>query len=343
MSVVTVAGIVEARDLGVVCPHEHIFIDLSCYLEAPADPDERELAAHPLTIELLGTVRHRPELVHANYRLDERDVAIAEVEHFKRLGGGTIVDVTPVGIGRTPRALAAVAANTGVHVVMGSGFYIHPSHPPHVAALSTEDLAALIVGDLLDGVDGTGIRAGIIGELGVSPAIHPDEVKVLRAGARAQLETGAPITIHAVGGDRLALQALDILERSGVSDFQHTVISHQDARLDLDYHLAVLDRGAMVEFDLFGHTYSDVAFGGYWMPSDGERVEMLRTLVDRSYTSQLLLSQDVCLKMLLKTYGGNGYAYLSEWIESRLADVGISSADIKLMRVSNPARVLDVF
>src|ERR1700722_13662489 len=124
MSVVTVTGIVEAEDLGVVCPHEHIFVDLSCYLEAPSDPHEGELAAGPLTIDVLGSVRHRPELVHTNYLLDERDVAITELQHYKRLGGGTIVDVTPVGIGRSPEALAAMAAKTGIHIVMGSGFYV---------------------------------------------------------------------------------------------------------------------------------------------------------------------------------------------------------------------------
>jgi phosphotriesterase-related protein len=340
MSAITVLGAVPASDLGVVCPHEHVLIDLQVYL---ADRDAGDGGARRLTIDTLGAVRQRPELVHDNYVLDDLAIAVQELDVYRRAGGGTIVDVTLDDIGRSPESLVEISARTGVHIVMGTGYYIHQSHPPAVAALTVGELAAVMIREIVEGVGTTPVRAGIIGELGTSPVIHPDEEKVLRAGARAQLETGAAISVHAASATRHAIGVLEILQDEGLEDLSRTIISHQDACLDLDYHLAVLERGAIVEFDLFGHHYYDDAFGGYWMPGDGERVQMLKTLLDLGFSHQLLVSQDVCLKMLLKTYGGNGYSYISEWIEPRMAAAGVSRADIIRMRIENPARLLDVF
>lgn len=337
----TVLGPVDAGDLGVVCPHEHLAIDMSCYLETPGDPRERDLAAEPVHLGNRNLVENRPELVHDNFRLDDPALAARELTKYKRAGGGTIVDVTLDGIARQPLTLVSLSESTQVHIVMGCGYYVWQSHPPEVEAESVAQLANRMVDDLTVGAHGTDIRAGVIGEIGTSPEVHPRERKVLRAAASAQLRTGAAITIHACSTTRHALEVLDILEDAGLKSFARVVVGHQDAVLDLDYHLAVLDRGAYVEFDLFGHHYFDASFGDYWMPGDGERVALLAELTERGYTRQLLISQDVCMKMQLTEYGGGGYTYLSDWVEPRMRAAGIGTSAIHQMRVENPATLLD--
>jgi phosphotriesterase-related protein len=130
MAVMTVAGPVADDELGVVLPHEHLVSDVRAYYSTPDDPVLRAIGDGPVVIEHLGLLRRNLFAVRDNLVLGDLDTAIAEVAAFAGLGGGTIVDTTPPDGGRDPLALAEIARRAGVHVVMGSGHYIHPVHPP---------------------------------------------------------------------------------------------------------------------------------------------------------------------------------------------------------------------
>src|SRR4051794_11843534 len=203
MTVMTVLGPIAGEQLGVTLMHEHLLIDVSYKWQQPTEVTLRALAEQPITLANLGFLRRNIGAVRANFRLDDVDIAAAEALAFKREGGGTIVDVSPPGIGRDPRALRAIAAQSGINVVTCTGFYLARSHPPHVAAASIEALAEEMIGEIRDGVGETGIRPGIIGEIGLGEPMyvaghtgdemHPDEAKALRAAALAQKTTGLPL------------------------------------------------------------------------------------------------------------------------------------------------------
>ena len=124
------------------------------------------------------------------------DTQVDEVGKFRAAGGGAIVDATTAQIGRDPHALARISRESGVHVVMGAGYYVAAVHPEDMGERSVDDLAREIIADVAEGVDGSGIRAGIIGEVGCTWPLATTERKSLLAAAVAQRETGAAILVH---------------------------------------------------------------------------------------------------------------------------------------------------
>ena len=156
----TVQGLVEPEALGHVQPHEHLLVELL--------PEAlRGAPREPIQLESLGHLRRHWTSNPENLRLDSVEDAMVEMGRYRDAGGGTLVDATCNGIGRDPRGLLHISAQTGVHVVMGSGYYEAVYHPPELETLSVEEIADRIVRDLLEGVDGTGLRSGIIGEIGL--------------------------------------------------------------------------------------------------------------------------------------------------------------------------------
>jgi phosphotriesterase-related protein len=352
MAVMTVLGPIDADQLGVTLMHEHLLIDVSYKFQPPTEVTQRALAEQPITLANLGYLRRNIGAVKANFRLDDVDTAAAEALAFKRDGGGTIVDVSPVGIGRDPLALRAIAAQSGVNVVTCTGYYLARSHPAAVAGASIDALADEMIAEIRTGIGRTGIRPGIIGEIGLGEPMyvaghagdemHRDEEKVLRAAGRAQIATGLPLTLHIYNyrPNRLAHLALDALEEEGVA-LDRVVIGHLDVRIDVDYAASVAARGAYAEFDTFGiEAYLDSTLSEY--PRDTERVAALVELVARGYVDRLLVSHDVCTRMQLVAYGGWGYGHLSRHIEPRLRKAGLSDEQITTIRERNPRRLLDV-
>src|SRR5919197_1105769 len=168
-------------------------------------------------------------------------------------GGTALVDVTPAGVGRDPAWLAALSAATGLHIVMGAGWYRGAYYPPDllVDRRTVDELADVIVREAADGVGDTGIRPGIIGEIGTDkPWMTAQEERVHRAAARASRRTGLAITTHAVMSD-VGLRQLGVFDEEG-ADLSRVAVGHADSFPSLDYYLEIIARGASVEFDFLG-------------------------------------------------------------------------------------------
>jgi phosphotriesterase-related protein len=350
-AVQTVLGPVAASDLGPVLPHEHLFIDLTCYWERQEDEALREAAESEISLGRLGLLRARPFLSRENCSLDEFDVALDEAAQFRSLGGGTIVDVTPPDIGRNPAALAELARGSGLNVVAGCGHYVYIAHPPSLASEPVEAVTERLVRELTDGIGETGIRPGIIGEIGTSPELHPDEKKALRAAARAQQAVDVAITLHLHPTGRTGHEVLDVLESEG-ANLARVVAGHLDNGLgrsgeefeeEVRYHRSLADRGCFIQYDTCGNDayYPASCYApAYWLPSDRERVAAIVTLLDDRYEDRLLLSQDVCKKTQLTRYGGLGYAHLLRTFGFHLAEAGVPERVVDVLLRENPARML---
>ncbi|WP_436935699.1 phosphotriesterase family protein [Halovenus marina] len=356
--VVTVTGQIEPDDVGVTLPHEHLFIDLvETWFEPPESVCDRKTARESLSLENYRYVRQNQLSIKDNARLESYDEACAEIERFASLGGGTVVDVTPKNVGGDPRRVRRVSRQTGVNVVHGTAFYTKPAHPARVSESSVDELADEFVSDVREGIGDTDVRAGIIGELGVSEGIQPDEQKVLRAGARAALRTGAPVTIHPTGrgsvwnkdqtypSSRWGLDILDILENEGL-DPSRVIMGHMDRDRyelkpeSLTYQRELADRGAFVEYDLWGNEKYYTAHYDK-KPSDPARIEAASELVDDGYADSLLFSHDVAFKDQLTKYGGFGYGHILENIVPMLREAGISRETIDTILEDNPGDALE--
>jgi len=336
--VMTVAGPIRAADLGVTLMHEHLLNDCRCWWNKPKDPQRFRLACDPVHPGILGELRMDPFVNVSNCTLDDERLAMAELTDVATLGGRTVVDPTCQGIGRDPRALLRISQATQLNVVMGGGFYLQASHPERVRGMSAGDIADEIVREAVEGVAGTGIRIGLIGEIGISADVTAEEEKSLRGAAQAQRRSGLPLMVHLPGWFRVAHRVLDVVADEG-GDLRHTVLCHMNpSGADVAYQTALADRGAFLEYDMIGMDFW-YADQGVQCPSDEDNAHAIMGLIDRGCLDRLLLSQDVFLKMMLTRYGGFGYAYLQRHFLPRLRRHGAIEAQITQMMVGNPRRV----
>ena len=336
----TVLGPVAPSELGATTMHEHLLCDLSFLWRPAPDALGRDLADAPVALEHLGWIRRHYYSNRTNLRLDDVDTAIAEARMYRAAGGGTIVDATTARIGRDPAVLARIAREASVHIVMGAGFYVDAAHPEGMDERSVEDLAAEIVGDLTEGVEGSGVRAGIIGEVGCGWPITPNERKSLAASALAQRETGAAILIHPGRNEGAPAEILGLLADGG-ADLSRVVMGHLDRTV---FEFGTLRRiaasGCYMEWDLFGNEGSYYPQADTGMPSDAQRLDVIQRIVGEGYGDRVVMAHDIFTKHRLVTYGGHGYGHIIENIVPTMRRRGFSEDEIRAITVENPARIL---
>jgi phosphotriesterase-related protein len=336
--VMTVRGPVPVDQLGMTLMHEHIFNDCRCWWHAPKTRERQYLAESFVCIEILGELRQDPFVNRHNITLDDEPLAIAELKAFAAEGGRTVVEPTCQGIGRDPRALRRVSEATGLNIVMGAGYYLGSSHPEKVAAMTAEQIADEIVCEATQGVDGSDVKIGLIGEIGVSSDFTAGEEKSLRGAAQAQVRTGLPLMVHLPGWFRLGHRVLDVVAEEG-GDLRHTVLCHMNpSHDDQPYQQELAARGAFIEYDMIGMDFF-YADQQVQCPSDEEAARAIVKLVQAGYTDRILLSHDVFLKMMLTRYGGNGYAYIPRHFLPRLRRHGLNEAILNQMMQDNPRSV----
>ncbi|CVI58558.1 phosphotriesterase [Agrobacterium leguminum] len=333
--IMTVRGPIAADQLGVTLMHEHILNDCRCWWHAPTTPERQYLAEGFVCMEILGELRQDPFVNRHNITLDDEPLAILELKDFAAAGGHTIVEPTCQGIGRNPLALRRISEATGLNIVMGAGYYLASSHPEKVTGLTVRAIADEIVHEALHGVDGTDVRIGLIGEIGVSADFTAAEEKSLRGAAQAQVRTGLPLMVHLPGWLRLGHRVLDIVADEG-ADLNHTVLCHMNpSHADIAYQSELADRRAFIEYDMIGMDFF-YADQQVQCPSDEDAARSIVTLVEGGYLDRILLSHDVFLKMMLTRYGGNGYAYILKHFLPRLKRHGLDDATLQTLMRDNP-------
>lgn len=345
--IITVNGPADPSVLGHTLMHEHIFIDFTLPDEEPErwtiagrkrpiGATQVALYKAPLTIENISSVMlGSPN--RDNLLLNDEKTAIAEVFEYKRRGGGSIVDVTSIGLKRNPAGLQRISQSTGVPVIMGSSWYTEAWYPANLAERSIESLTDEIVRDITVGVNGTPVRAGIIGEVGTGG--NPDkglESKIIRASARASRMTGAAITLHSVGSFKQHSTLLKMLTEEG-ADPSRVIFGHSDLLAgQLDYLKSILDRGATIQFDLLGRP----PLVTRTRPLDSEVARTIADLAKAGYADRILISHDICTKTSWKAYGGTGYSFIEETFLPYLKRLGVTPEQLNQIIVENPRRLL---
>ena len=337
----TVLGPVQPSELGPTSTHEHLYIDFS-FMYRPAQDSPLDLSDAPITLENLGWVRHNHYSCHANLTLMDVDTAIMEVGLYKDAGGGAIVEATTIGIGRDPHALARISRETGIHVIMGAGFYVDAVHPGDMDARSVDELARQIVRDITEGVDSSGIKAGIIGEIGCTWPLTPNERKSLAAAAIAQQTTGAAILIHPGRHPDAPVEILELLAADG-ADISRVIMGHLDRTVfEFDAIESIAASGCYLEWDLFGNEGSYYPLAELDMPSDAQRLGFIKRITDAGYADKVVIAQDICTNHRLARYGGHGYGHILENIVPRMRRKGFSENVIEAITVGNPANALAI-
>jgi len=263
---------------------------------------------------------------------------------FRDAGGASICDVSSYGLFRNSKVLSEISQATGLNIILGTGLYVRASHPDAIRSMRLNDKIDLFIKEAIVG-DENGILSGIIGEIGISdPALPQHDIESLQIASKVQQETGLSIMIHPPFFEKEAHRILDLLERFG-ANLERVIYAHIDPMCqDIDYQLSILKRGVCLEYDQFGMEFP-CTFEHYvrkWLPSDIQRVRGIAELISRGFASNIVLSQDICFKAMLKQFGGVGYAHILENILPFMRDEDISDEDINTMLRENPKRLLSV-
>jgi len=340
----TVLGAIERDAIGITLPHEHLLIDFKVMFAEPAAASDKGRAWEPVSLANLGWVRQNFNANLDNLRLLDEQVAQDEISLFKQAGGRTVVDPTPKAIGRDPLALARIARATGLNVVMGAGYYVGASHPPDMDRRTVDELAREMIADVTAGAGDTGVRAGLIGEIGTTypwtdDARSANEQKVLRAAIIAQRETGAPLMIHPGRHPSMPMALAEFVGKEGGA-LQRTIMCHLCRTItDVQAVIDLAQSGIWLEYDLFGLENSFYPYNpSFDMPNDGGRMVHVLALIAAGHGNQILMSHDIAYKTSLVKYGGYGYHHLLVNVVPRLRARGVDDAGLTRLLVENPAR-----
>ncbi len=167
--------------MGVTLPHEHLLIDFAVMFKEPAAASDKGLAYQPVSLANVGWVRQNFNANLDNLRLLDEQTALDEIMLFRRAGGQTVIDPTNVSLSRDPLALTRISRATGLNIVMGAGYYVAAAHPGDMDTRSEDAILREIVREVTVGVGDTGVRAGLIGEIGNTWPWTENEKKVVRA------------------------------------------------------------------------------------------------------------------------------------------------------------------
>ena len=298
----TVLGPIEASDLGVTMAHEHLSVDL-------------------------GSVRGDTDSVFSDSPLVR-----SEMERLRDAGVASVVEVSCIDMGRNVCALADIARATGLNIICSTGFYLEKYHPAWLADASVEAIADTFRAEFADGIDGTGIKPGVIGEVaGEKTQITPSEAKVMRAAACVAAEVGCAVTTHCQLGC-MALEQAELLLSEGI-DAGKIVLGHLDLANDLDYYRRVLALGVSIGFDTCGKT-------AYL--ADEDRARNLAALAAEGHAGQIVLSTDISRRSYMHGKGGYGYTAAIDRVLPMARELGLSDENANKMLVENPARIFDI-
>ena len=331
----TVCGPIAATDLGMTLMHEHLVVDWTKRMGEPPEAEARQRYHARVDASMHWLLADNPACCLDNARFDDVESMVAELGNFSAAGGRTIVECSNADIGRDPLALREISKKSGLNIIMGSGWYVHAFHDPEQADLSVDELCARLISEFENGAGDTGIKPGIIGEIGVSPLFTEGERVRLRAAARAQRQLKVPMLIHMPGWQRRAHEVLDIvLDGEGVAP-EAVALCHMDpSGEDVEYQRAVAARGVWLEFDMIG--MPNYYPGEGQSPSPDQTAKAIAGLVKDGHAPRILLSHDLATKSMWTRNGGNGVGYIPRLFLSRLERHGVALSVAADMMTVNP-------
>ena len=296
----SVCGDISKEKLGVTMCHEHFIVDLSI-------------------------VRKDGES-----KIETVEEVVPEIKKMMDLGAQSAIEVTTNDMYRDVKKLKEISEITKLNIVAATGFYLSEYHPEWLTDASAEQIADVMVKDLTEGIDGSDIKAGVIGEIASSKdSFVGQEKKVLIASALAHTRTGAAVTTHT--GKATAIETIETLLSNGVEP-DKIVIGHQDLVDDTEYHLSLLKYGVNIGFDTCGKISYQ---------SDEVRAMNIKKLIDVGYGDHIMLSNDISRRTYFTSYGKFGYTAVLERVVPLLKEYGCSQEDINKLLIDNPARIFN--
>jgi phosphotriesterase-related protein len=334
----TVRGLVDPGELGPTLMHEHVVTDYT-------PPLERALKEVEITFENHFELMYHWVQYPGMRRISDAEIATNEMKWMMESGGRTIVDVSTRNMIVYPDRLRIVSERSGAHIVMGCGRYYDGEgfFSDADRRRTVDDLVKEFVTEIQQGIDGTDVKAGIIGEIGCSCPWSEGERRSVAAAVIAQQETGALLSIHPGRGDaEAAFEIVESIKAQG-ADLSRTIIDHIERRLsDVEAVLRLADMGVVLEFDMFGQETSYFGATGkpFDLAGDAARLTWMRVLIDHGHLDRIVISHDICQKPRLQSFGGHGYGHIYRNVIPMMRQRNYTDREIQVILVDNPKRLL---
>jgi len=334
-----VAGSISEAQLGLTLPHEHLFTNLSFYWSGEAhEAGLRDFYNRPVSRFIRQEVVQAPWAFKDNTILDNLLNSIDETNAFLRAGGKTIVDMSPTpAMGRNPNGLLTISIETGAYVIMSTGRYSEPSMEDADKKKGIDDLVKDFMREFVDGVGETAVHPGLL-KVGFVDRIDKEpEINSLRAAGRVQKRVGCALSVHPHIWAADSHLILDILEEEGC-DLGKVILCHQDyLGQQVDYLNSLVERGVFIEFDTFG---SGLINDRMWQMEESTKIENVKVQIKIGNAAHLLISGDMCLKVMLSKWGGKGLVNIPRYTVPAMRAAGIDEEIIQMIVIENPKRAL---
>lgn len=264
------------------------------------------------------------------------DYALKMLKALKAKGVDTIVDLTVLGLGRDIPMLLPVVKDSGLQVIAATGLYTFTDPPTYFRNRDEKEMAELFIHDIIEGIQGTEVKAAILKCATDAPGITPGVEKVLKAVAHAHLRTGVPISTHTHAATKRGLEQQDLFVSEGV-DLNRVIIGHSGDSDDLDYLAKLLERGSYIGMDRFGLDF--------FLPEE-KRIATIASLCRMGWAERMVLSHDAMVYFDVYELGAIettrpqwNYFNLQDNIIPKLLAAGVSPNQIDIMTRENPRRI----
>jgi phosphotriesterase-related protein len=313
----TIRGPIDTSELGRVLIHEHVFL-----------------------MDMEYTFNYRPDF----FEDATIEKAAARLNALKATGIDSIIDLTVLGLGRHMPSMAKLAPLTSLNIIVSTGAYTFDAAPAPfqfygpglLKDVPEEPMVAHFVKDITQGIAGTPIKANELKCAIDRPGLRPGVERVMRAVAKAHMQTGAPITVHTAPLQETGLIVQQVLADEGVN-LEDVVIGHCGDTTDIDYLMKVADKGSILGMDRFGVEFTITM---------EQRVRTIAEMVKRGYVDQLTLSHDCCswsdffprIEDYHAAMPNHNYLHIHNDVIPALRDAGVTQTDLDKMFVDNPRR-----
>ena len=271
----------------------------------------------------------------------EWEAAMADANGVKSHGVRTIVEPSAMFLHRDVAFSKRVADESGLNVVPATGVYTYDHLPQPLANRSEDEIAAIFVHEVENGIQGTDIKAAFIKCAADEPGVTPNVEKIHRAAARASQQTGRPIMAHSRPASGTGLDQMKLFTEEGV-DPAKVQIAHTGDTDDLDYIERLLDTGCWIGMDRYG---LDI-----FLPTE-QRQKTVLALLEKGHADRMFLSQDWCSTLdwftpeqeeQIKPQAAPKWSmtFLFEEVIPELKERGMTDEQLDQMMVENPKRWL---
>ena len=309
----TVLGPVQTSELGFTLSHEHVVASSA------------------------GIPHIYPEFIQRTKSIQE---SIDVLRKVKANGVDTIIDLTTMDLGRDINLLKQVAKESGINIICATGTW--RDIPRSFWSASIDSIKSLYVREITQGIENTNIKAGIIKVANDSDGVTQEGEIILRAAARAQIETGVPISTHTWAPKKIGNEQIRIFLEEGV-DLNRVYIGHSNDSVDTGYLKGIIEKGAWLGMDRYP--------GGRQpgTPNWEKRTEILASLIQDGYGDKIMLGHDWAVKLAIeseekqaerKRSKPDGYLFIKNKILPKLGELGVTKTQIQNLMVTNPYKFL---